>query len=349
MFQQSDRRSRSTPLLLAAGAAGLAWWGLRKLREANLEGRSVVITGGSRGLGLLLAREFARQGCRLVICARDPEELETAKADLRRYGTDVTTFAADVRDSEKMEELIATATSTYGGVDILVNNAGIISVGPMQAVTREDIGQAMDVMFWGMVNPTFAVLPQMRRRGNGRIVNITSIGGVMRVPHLLAYNCAKSAAVGFSEGITAELVKEGVGVTTVIPGVMRIGSHLNAEFHGNAQQEFTWFSLAASLPLFSVNGERAARQIVKAVQRGDSVKVVGLPAELTSRLHRLFPCTSLAVMGLVNRFLPTAERTTSSQKGMALQRRSESSWLKRLTALGQAAARRNNELVNLDG
>lgn len=100
----------------------------------------------------------------------------------------------------------------------------------------------------------------MRARRRGRIVNITSIGGKVGMPHLLPYTCAKFATVGLSEGLRAELGREGIRVTTIVPGLMRTGSHLKAMFRGQHEQEFTWFSLGASLPLVSMGAERAARQ-----------------------------------------------------------------------------------------
>ena len=150
------------------------------------------------------------------------------------------------------------ATQRFGRVDIVVNNAGIIQVGPMPTTTVEDFATALDVMFWGVLYPTLAVLPQMRARRNGRVVNITSIGGMVSVPHLLPYTCARFAAVGLSEGLRAELGQEGIHVTTVVPGLMCTGSYLQARFQGQPEREFTWFALGATLPLISISAEPAA-------------------------------------------------------------------------------------------
>src|SRR5207237_10885730 len=119
----------------------------------------------------------------------------------------------------------------------------VISVGPILSQELKDFQEAMDVMFWGTVHPTLAVLPQMLTRGRGRIVNITSIGGKVSVPHLVPYGCAKFAAVGFSEGLHAEVKRFGVNVTTVVPGLMRTGSHLNASLKGKQEYEYGWFAL----------------------------------------------------------------------------------------------------------
>ena len=123
-------------------------------------------------------------------------------------------------DQEQIRFLVDQATQRFGCVDIVVSITGIIQVGPMSTTTTEDFANALDVMFWGTLYPPLAVLPQMRARRSGRVVNITSIGGVVSVPHLLPYTYAKFAAVGLSKGLRAELGWEGMHVTTVVPGLV---------------------------------------------------------------------------------------------------------------------------------
>lgn len=336
------RRKQRWPTLLAV--AGLGWFGytaLQRWRQEELQGQVVLITGGSRGLGLAMAREFARLGCRLVLCARDVAELEQAQHDLVQRGATVLAVPCDVTDRAQVQHLIDQATQRFGRIDTLVNNAGMIQVGPLQVATVEDFAAAMDVMFWGVLYPTLAVLPQMRARHKGRIVNITSIGGLVSIPHLLPYTCAKSAAVGLSEGLRAELAQEGIQVTTIVPGLLRTGSYLQAHFQGHQEREMTWFALGASLPLVSMSAERAARQIVQATQRGDAERILSLPANVLGRLHGLFPGTTANVLGLVNRLLPRTTGGTSRRAlGMQVQQRLHSRLFHNLTGLGQAAAHR---------
>src|SRR4051812_1030920 len=235
-----------------------------------LPGRVAFVTGGSRGLGFAIAREFARHGCRLAICARDQDELDRAADDLRALTTDVLPIPCDITARNEIETAILTATDHFGQIDILVNNAGIIQVGPVETMTVEDFERAMATMFWGGVYATLAVLPQMHARREGRIVNITSVGGKISVPHLLPYNAAKFAATGFSEGLRAELAQDGIRVTTIAPGLLRTGGHLNAEAKGNQEAEFAWFSLGDTLPFAALNAEQAAKEIVRAARRGDA-------------------------------------------------------------------------------
>ncbi|MEZ4552487.1 MAG: SDR family oxidoreductase [Dehalococcoidia bacterium] len=253
------------------GVAGAAWWVARRRRRARgrepLDGRVVAITGGSRGLGLVLAEEFARLGCHVAICARDRGELERARERLEALGGEVLVHACDVGDRAEARGFLEVVDARFGRTDILVNNAGIISTGPLGSHADTDFGTSLDVMFWGVYEPSMAVIEGMRRREYGRIVNITSLGGKIAVPHLLPYASAKFAAVGFSEGLRAELAGSGVYVTTVVPGLMRTGSYLNAEFAGRPRWEFAWFSVLGNLPLTSTDAGSAARRIVRAARR----------------------------------------------------------------------------------
>jgi NAD(P)-dependent dehydrogenase (short-subunit alcohol dehydrogenase family) len=300
----------------------------RRRRTASLQGRVALVTGGSRGLGLLLARELGRDGCRLAICARDVAELAQARADLEGRGVETLAVPCDVTDRAAVDRLVGEVTDRFGPIDLLVNNASIITVGPVQETTLEDFERVMAVNFWGAVYPTLAVLPAMLHARRGTIANITSIGGKVSIPHLLPYNCAKFAVVGFSEGLRAELRGEGVDVVTIVPGLMRTGSYLNALFKGRREREFTWFALGATLPGASMDAERAARQIVAAIRRGDAERILSLPAQVLARVHGLAPATTIEALGAVRRLLlprptggearpPPRGRTSSSGRGAA--------------------------------
>jgi NAD(P)-dependent dehydrogenase (short-subunit alcohol dehydrogenase family) len=346
MSYQPQRSRGPLPRLLvpavAIGAALAVREALARRREADLKGKVALVTGGSRGLGFLLARELAACGCRVAILARDGAQLERARMELAAGGADVLALAGDVGDRAEVQVAVTAVEARFGPVDVLVNNAGIIDVGPLETMTVSDFQRALDVMYWGVVYPTLAVLPVMRRRRQGRIVNITSIGGRVAVPHLLPYVGAKFAATGFSEGLRAELAGTGITVTTVTPGLMRTGSHLNARFKGKQGAEFTWFSLGASLPLVSMDAERAARQVVRALRRGDADVTLSVTATVMAKLHGLAPGLTADALGLVNGLvLPDAgEAGVDAAPGAAVQARRPSALRDRLTALGRAAARR---------
>ena len=161
-----DTPFKGNRLALAAAGIGLVLIGSKLMlrKKMDLQGQVVLITGSSRGLGLAMAQEFARQGARLVICARDEQELERARRELTRQGAEVLAISCDISDQEQVQRLIDQATVHYGRIDVLVNSAGIILIGPLQTQTQKDFEECMDVMFWGAYYPTIAVLPQMLKR-----------------------------------------------------------------------------------------------------------------------------------------------------------------------------------------
>jgi NAD(P)-dependent dehydrogenase (short-subunit alcohol dehydrogenase family) len=318
MLESRSRTSRGAAShgrwwgLAAAGAGYLLWKELRA-RRTDLTGQVALVTGGSRGLGLLLARELAAEGCKVAICARDAAELERARLNLANHGHDVFAVTCDVSDRAQVDAVIGQVSLRLGGIDILVNNAGIIQVGPAQEMNIVDFQQAMAINFWGTVHASLAVAEEMKDRGRGgRIVNITSIGGEVAVPHLLPYDCAKFAALGFSEGLRAELARDGISVTTVIPSLMRTGSYTNAMFKGRQEREFDWFQLAANGRLTSMDARRAARRIVKAAKLRAPELVLGWQARFLRVAKALFPGTLSRILGAVNRLLPppTSEVST---------------------------------------
>ena len=310
--------------------------------EYDLKDKTVLITGGSRGLGLVMAREFARAGSRLVLCARDEQELQHAQTDIQEFGADVMTVPCDVTDKHAVDEMVATVNDQFGTIDVLVNNAGIIQVGPLEVMTMEDFERAMQAHFWGPLNTILAVLPSMRQKKSGRIVNISSIGGKVSVPHLIPYSASKFALVGLSKGLRAELLKDGISVTTVCPGLMRTGSPRNADFKGKHRYEYAWFSISDSMPLLTVSAENAARQVIRACRRGQAELVISVPAKLAVTFDALFPEIMSQMLGLANQLLPAVGGVgAQSVKG----RHSSSAWSPSwLTTLSEEAAVRNNEL-----
>jgi NAD(P)-dependent dehydrogenase (short-subunit alcohol dehydrogenase family) len=338
-----DQKRIGWALVAGIGIAGVGRTALRRLTSYDLKGKIVLITGGSRGLGFVLAQEFAKEGARVVICARDIEELRTAKQELESEGAEVLALRCDVGNKDEAEGMIAEAQRRFGRIDVLVNNAGVIQVGPLEEQRTEDFAEAMDVMYWGAVHPTLAVLPGMRRRRSGRIVNITSIGGRMSVPHLLPYSGAKFAAVGFSEGLRAEVAKDGIKVTTIVPGLMRTGSHLNAYFKGQNKKEFGWFAMGAALPLISIEARRAARKIVDAVKHGTTDLVLTPQAKLAALIHGIAPGLTADVLSVINRIMPDGGGIGSERrKG----KESESAFTRSpLTNAGRTAAKRYNEVA----
>ncbi|MFD2720773.1 SDR family NAD(P)-dependent oxidoreductase [Hymenobacter monticola] len=347
---KEHKRTSSTNWLLAAGlgAAALAatLWGNRR-GSYDLNRRVVLITGGSRGLGLVLARQAVAEGARVAICARDEAELARARQDLLMAGAaeaDVLTVARDITNETEVRTMVAEVESRLGPVDVLINNAGIIVGGPLDNMDLRDFEDSMAVHFWAPLHAMQAVLPSMRRRGAGRIVNISSLGGKVALPHMAPYSASKFALVGLSEGFRAELRQHGVSVTTVCPGLLRTGSPDHAIVKGQHEKEFAWFSIADSLPGFTLSAEQAARQIWNACRRGDGEIILSLPAKFLAAFHGLLPGTTTDILSWMNRALPaTGESAAANVRRSGFE--SESDLTRSpLTALTRKAAEKNNEV-----
>jgi short-subunit dehydrogenase len=303
-----------------------------------------VVTGASRGLGLLLAADLGRRGAKLVICARDEAELERAAARLRATGAEVVAVACDVTDEDAAARLVNAARQHYGRLDIVISNAGIIRVGPVSSTTAADYEAALATMALAPARLALAALPGMREQGHGRIVTIASIGGKVSVPHLLPYCTAKFAAVGFSEGLRAELGPGPVTVTTVVPGLMRTGSHVRAQFAGHREDEFTWFALGASLPLVSMDAERAARQIVAGMAARRPEILLTPAGQVAGRLADLAPeLTTAGLHAAQQLVLPAPDGHDEAVPGGELRPGLPPAVFRALTSLGRAAAARLNE------
>src|SRR3981081_4019311 len=222
-----------------------------------------LITGGSRGLGLEIARQICARGGKVALIARDAEELSRAETDLDRFATEVLTIQCDLLETAQIQSAVQQTLQRFGKIDILINNAGIIEIGPVEHMQLKDFDRAMRVHFWAPFILYLLIAPHMRANG-GRIVNISSIGGRIAVPHMAAYSASKFALTGFSDAIRAELARDNIFVTTVTPGMMRTGSQVHAQFKGDHPAEYKWFEMSSRLPLASISSERAARKILAA-------------------------------------------------------------------------------------
>lgn len=324
---------------LAALAAGRV---VRGRRAIDFAGRVVVITGGSRGLGLVLARHLAAEGARLCLIARDEAELARA-ADQFSPGLDVMTVRCDIRRRADVRAAVAVILERWSVIDILINNAGVIQVGPLEHMTAEDFENAMATHFWGPLHLMFETVPAMRRRGFGRIVNITSIGGRIAVPHLAPYCASKFALVGLSDAVRTELDQYGIRVTTVSPGLMRTGSPRKASMKGQHEAEYAWFAISDSLPGLSTSAENAARQIVEACRYGDPELTITLAAKLAMMVNHVAPTAVANAMVLANQLLPGPNKGDGEQSRRGAE--STSKWApSAATVLTDKAAVVNNEV-----
>jgi short-subunit dehydrogenase len=328
--------------IAAAGAAG--WVGSRLLRKNySFDGKTFLITGGSRGLGLVLARQVCGEGGRVALLARDADELNRACAELRGRGGEAIPIVCDLLDGQQIETAVREVIDRFGAIDVLINNAGIIEVGPLEHMRREDFEKATQVHLWAPFTLMCEIIPHMRERGGGRIVNITSIGGKIAVPHMAAYCASKYALVGLSDSVRAELARDNIHVTTVAPGMMRTGSHVNAKFKGRHAAEFAWFATSNAMPLISMKAERAATKILNACKRGRPEITLTLAARVAIIGNAVFPSMTGHAMKLANAMLPRATDSSGDQLRSGSGSRSRAITPAWLTYLADRTIERNNE------
>jgi NAD(P)-dependent dehydrogenase (short-subunit alcohol dehydrogenase family) len=344
--EPASARTRSLELLAwgAAGAViGVGASALSERRRSGLmAGKVVLITGGSRGLGLQLAREFGASGASVVLCARGRQDLDRAVAELTGRGVDAHGVVCDVTDTAEVESLLDEAEQRFGRLDVLVNSAGVMRVGPQETMGEEHFQQAMDIMFWGPFHLSRAAIERLRPT-RGSIVNITSIGAYLSVPHMLPYSTAKHAWAALSEGMAAESAGTGVRVTTVVPGLMRTGSHRGVVFTGDPEREYAWFALAAGLPLLSVSAEHAARSIVRATAKRKAFLVLTPATRLGLAARGIAPGLTLEAMRLAGRLLPDAPEQVEERLGSQAGDSRLGRLVNKVTVLNERAGSRMNQ------
>ena len=292
-------------LWFGAGAAALMAFRAvtKKLNAYSFKNKVVVITGGARGMGLAVARIFAEEGAKLAICSRTEHQLKTAAEELTAMGAEVLALPCDLTNRIKAEGFIQKVKAHFGQIDVLINNAGVIQTGPLENMTLQDFDNAMKIHFWAPLYTMLSVIPEMKARGEGRIVNIASVGGKVSVPHIVPYSASKFALVGLSSGFRHEMKKYGIKVTTINPGLTRTGSNFNISVKGQAEKEFALFTAMGSSLLTSSSAENTARQIVEACRNGEAEVLTNFPARFLALSNELMPELTSDILSLTTQYL----------------------------------------------
>ncbi len=285
--------------------------------QKTLANRTAVITGGSRGLGLALAKALLKENAQVILLARDEQELNQARESLNEFSKQaVRLLTCDITKISQLEQAFKTIKEQHGPIEILINNACTISVGPFQSMETEDFTALLQIQVHAVIQSIQLALPSFLDQGGGNIVNISSIAGKIPVPHMSPYCAAKFALAGLSESITPELLAQNIKVTTVYPGLMRTGSPVQAVFKGDHSKEYAWFASGDVMPGLSVSAEYAANQILKAMKQGQAQVIFPHTSRIATYIHSLFPELFTSLNAQVNRFLPKGQskiRKTGAQ------------------------------------
>ncbi len=248
----------------------------------KIAGRLVLITGASSGIGAATARAMARAGGRVVLLARRQVELDKVATEIKGAGGEAWAYAVDLSDAAAVERTAAAVQAEIGVPDVLVNNAGAGRWLPVEETSPEEAVQMMASPYFGAFYLTRFLLPAMRRRGTGHIVNITSPAGFVVWPNSAAYAIARWAMRGFHEALRADLHETRLGVTLVVPGM--VASTYFANNPGGEERAPGIAKLYRTL-----TPEEVAATIVSAVEREKRQVVIPLLLSLTLSMHRLMP------------------------------------------------------------
>ena len=202
----------------------------------NLKNKIAIVTGGTKGIGRAIAEALIREGVSVSISARRQDEIVRAVDELNQVGTGRTTgFVCDVRDYDQVKALIDQTAQEFGGVDILINNAGIGIFATVADTSPEDFRAVLETNLCGVFYCCHATIPQMKKRGGGYIINISSLAGVNAHPRMAAYNASKFGLNGFSEALMQEIRHDNIKVSYIMPG------SVNTEFGGDSpSDEKSW-------------------------------------------------------------------------------------------------------------
>jgi 3-oxoacyl-[acyl-carrier protein] reductase len=194
--------------------------------EMGLTDKVAIITGGSEGIGKAAAQRMAEEGARVVIVARRPEVLEEAAQDIRTATEGVVLpLAADVSDPASAELVVNTALENFGRLDILVNNAGISMAKPFEEVSDSDWEYDFDLKVWGAVRLIRRAIPEMRKVGGGRIINVTNLGGRTPGPSSMPTSISRATGIAITKGLSKDLAPDNILVNTVCIGIVKSGQH----------------------------------------------------------------------------------------------------------------------------
>lgn len=246
----------------------------------ELRGRRILITGASSGIGRAVAEEAARREMRLLIAARSKGPLEELATDLTARGTEAVAVAADITSAADREYLLQAATERYGGLDVLVNNAGVGCQGPFLESSESVLRQVMEVNFFAPVELIRRAVPLLKKGQQPAVVNVTSMCGRRAMPMWAEYSASKFALLGLSESLRIELVREGIDVLTVVPGLTRTG--FDQKMLHRDRRMYADFAKG-------MDPAAVARIILHALRSNRPETIVGWEARAIVGMNRLLP------------------------------------------------------------
>jgi len=279
--------------------------GLYGAAMRSLSGKVAVVTGAGHGIGRETAIALADKGCRLAICDVDEAALGSAREALADAGATVTAHLVDVSNRAQVEQFASDVVATHGEAHILINNAGVTVYASFEEHEIEDLEWILGVNLWGVIYGCKYFLPHLKASGEGHIVNLSSVFGIIAPPLQTSYVASKFAVRGFSESLRAELADDNVGVTSVHPGAIKTNIIRNARLVTDTHSQLR----DATQRLFDRLGttpDVVAERIVKAIEYNSPRVLITKEARMADALKRLMPATADGIVARVfKRVTPT--------------------------------------------
>jgi NAD(P)-dependent dehydrogenase (short-subunit alcohol dehydrogenase family) len=255
----------------------------------RLEGRTAVVTGAGGGIGRAIAVSLARRRCHLALADIDEAGMAETAQHTRDFGIRVSRHRVDVSDRVAVAEFPALVVAEHDGVDVLVNNAGVAVGGTFAQVCEEDFEWLFEINFWGVVRMTRAFLPLLQASGDARVVNLSSVYGLIAPPEQSAYAASKFAVRGFSEALRHELEGSGIGITVVHPGGVNTSIAEKARIPAGITEAEIARRRERYRKLLKLPPEIAGETIVRGIERRQARVLVGSDAKVISLIERLLP------------------------------------------------------------
>jgi NAD(P)-dependent dehydrogenase (short-subunit alcohol dehydrogenase family) len=257
----------------------------------RLEGRTAVITGAASGIGRAIALALSQRGCHLALTDVNAVGLAETAGMIKASGLRITVHDLDVADQQAVAAFPEEIKAAHPKVDVLINNAGVALGGAFWEISEVDFEWLFDINFWGVVRMTRAFLPLLRASDDARIVNLSSLFGLIAPPGQTAYSASKFAVRGFSEALRRELKGSCIGVTVVHPGGVATAIARNARISEAVDPEKRVRAKKAAEALLKLPPEVAGETIVQGIERRRARILVGSDAKIVSIIERLFPVT----------------------------------------------------------
>ena len=264
----------------------------------ELDGKVAVVTGAAHGIGRETALALAGKGCRLAICDVNEAAHEGVRHELEQGGATVTAHRVDVSDKGQMAAFPSEVVDAHGAVDILINNAGVTVYASFEEHSVEDLEWILGVNLWGVIYGCKFFLPHLKAGGEGHIVNLSSVFGIIAPPLQTSYVASKFAVRGFSESLRAELAEDHVGVTSVHPGAIKTNIIQNARLVTDSHAKLR-DSTQRLFDRLGTTPDVVAARIVKAIEYNSPRVLITKEARVADALKRLMPATTDGIVARV--------------------------------------------------